>query len=47
MMGFERTALPTSWGWIGSELLNLTVPRWAFEYFDQTGRSGVGEFLNL
>ncbi len=26
MMGLERTALPTSWGRIGPECLNLTVP---------------------
>ena len=25
-MGLERTALPTSWGRIGPECLNLTVP---------------------
>ena len=25
-MGFERTALPTSWGPVGPECLNLTVP---------------------
>ena len=25
-MGLERTALPTSWGRIGHECLNLTVP---------------------
>ena len=25
-MGLERTALPTFWGWIGPECLNLTVP---------------------
>ena len=25
-MGVERTALPTSWGRIGPEWLNLTVP---------------------
>ena len=26
MMGLERMALPTSWGRIGPESLNLTVP---------------------
>ena len=26
MMGLERTALPISWGRIGPECLNLTVP---------------------
>ena len=26
-MGLERTALPTSWGRIGLEYLNLTIPR--------------------
>ena len=25
-MGLERTALPTSWGRIGLECLNLTIP---------------------
>ena len=25
-MGLERTALPTSWGRIGPECFNLTVP---------------------
>ncbi len=29
-MGLEHTALPTSWGRIGPECLNLTVPSYIF-----------------
>ena len=35
-MGLERTALPTSWGRIGLECLNLTIPVGA------SGDSGLG-----
>ena len=38
MMGLERTALPISWGRIGPECLNLTVPLRAMDN-DRSGTS--------